>query len=369
MIDDARFAARVVMPLEVSPEERQIWDGLCRTEPALGSAFYTFSYVKAVAEARGGVWVAILEHSGRPIAFLPFQFADRWQQWLRAAEPAGGHMTDYFGLIAGPELQLEPVRLLRFARLSALLFTHLDESQLPLGLIGERPEPGLRIEFPSGPEAYWAALRSANKRFVTDTERRERKLIEQVGLLRFEYQAADPALALRHLVEQKRWQYERTGAGDGLALPWERDLLVRLSSCREPLCTGVISVLYAGETWVASHFGLRCNNTLHYWFPVYNPALRDYSPGRLLVRSIIAASGESGMTSIDRGAGDTPAKRDFANARHLYYRGLWVRPSLRSMCFRLTMALRWRFSGVRAVRKCSGLEPAGPTSLGGERGP
>jgi len=348
--DISCHVARVVAPIELSSAERAVWDAICGNDPALTSAFYSFAYTNAVAKIRPHVYVAVLECKARPVGFLPYQYGTRWQRWLKAAEPVGGDMTDYFGVVSGSQLRLDVQWLLREAGLSSVLFTHLDEAQLHRGLTGEQPEPGLRIRFPSGGEAYWEALRKADKRFVSDTERQERRLAAQVGPLHFQYQVDEPTATLHHLIEQKRQQYSSTGVEDVLSAQWKRDLLLELSSFRDPLCTGVMSILRAGDTWVASHFGLQCKDNLHYWFPVYNPALRAYAPGRLLLKKMIDASRESGTNTIDRGAGDTSAKRDFANAEHVYYRGLWARPTLRSLCFRMTCGMRWRIAVSRAGR-------------------
>lgn len=331
------------LPLEaLGAAERAAWDALCRERLQPGGAFQSFAFARAVAAARPGVRVCVLERAGRPVGFLPFQFAGRWGRLLGAAEPVGHGMSDYFGLVAAPGVRVTPARLLRLAGLTSLLFDHLDESQGAFGLNGEDPEPGLRIDLPAGPEAYWQALRAADKSLLADTERRRRKLIEQVGPLRFQLQAANAGAALEALIHHKRQQYARTGVGDSLAEDWKRALLRELAAGRDPLCQGVLSVLEAGDTWVAMHFGLRQGGLLHYWFPVYNPDLKQASPGRQLLKAIIDASGEAGITTIDRGAGDQPAKRDFATSRHTYHRGLWQNPGPRALCYRAALSARWR---------------------------
>jgi CelD/BcsL family acetyltransferase involved in cellulose biosynthesis len=302
-------------------------------------AFYSYTYSRAVSEVRPYVYVMVIKHEGQPVGFLPFQFAGLGFKLFRAAQPVGDYMTDYFGMVAEPTLRLQPKELLRMAGVCSLLFSHLDETQAAWGLTGEKPELGLRIELAAGADAYWAILREIDKRFVSDTERRERKLIAKCGPLRFVFNSPD---CLDELINHKSHQYVRTGSADIFSNKWTRDLLYKLSLSSDPLCSGVMSVLYAGDTWVASHFGIRCKSLLHYWFPVYNPQLREFSPGRLLLKAIIGQSLDSGILVIDRGAGDSPAKRDFANAEHLYYRGMWMRPAIRSILFRLSMSVRWR---------------------------
>jgi len=181
--------------------------------------------------------------------------------------------------------------------------THLDESQCAFGLSGEAPEPGHLIDFPGGGAAFWQERRTLDKKFVGDTERRERNLVRDFGPIRFDLQSANPDVDLDKLIVAKKEQYSRTGVNDALGGHSTNAFLRSLSKTDHPLCSGVLSTLYAGDTWVASHFGLRCNHTLHYWFPVYNPKLGSYGPGRLLLKQILNAGHEHGISRIDRGAG------------------------------------------------------------------
>ncbi|MEI8396387.1 MAG: GNAT family N-acetyltransferase [Rhodospirillaceae bacterium] len=341
-----KLSARCLPVTELGQAERVAWNALCRETPGLGSPFYSYGYAWAVAECRPDVRVCVLMRRDQPVGFLPFQFAGSWQRLLGAAEPVGGTLTDYFGPVTTADLWIEPRELLRLAGLSSLLFSHLDESRCARGLTGEAPEPGLRIDLAAGAAAYWQALRSSDKALLTDTERRRRRLIEQYGPLHLELEVADPGPVLEHLIEHKRRQYARTGTVDVLAPAWTRAVLHRLAMTADPLCRGVVSVLTAGDTQVAAHFGLRCGGTLHYWFPVYNTELSRFSPGRLLLAAIIDAACTDGITMIDRGAGDAPAKLDFANARHVYYRGLWSTSDARALCFRAAMSARWRLAAV-----------------------
>jgi CelD/BcsL family acetyltransferase involved in cellulose biosynthesis len=106
---------------------------------------------------------------------------------------------------------------------------------------------------------------------------------------------------------------------------------------------GVISSLEAGGRLLAAHFGLRRGPILHYWFPVYDPALARYGPGRLLLAAIIEAAPLHGISRIERGVGTTQAKRDFANAEVTYGRGLLLAGGLRSTLTRSLLAAHWRW--------------------------
>jgi CelD/BcsL family acetyltransferase involved in cellulose biosynthesis len=265
-------------------------------------------------------------------------------------------MTDYFGLIAEPDLRIDAVQLLRLAGLNHLYFTHLDESQLSHGLPGERPEVGLRLKLDPSVD-YWShELKSGNPKLVSETGRVERLLQRQYGSLCFTFAETEPYAPLRNLIRYKGLQYERTGAGNSLEEPWRARLLETLAGSDQAGCKGVLSTLYAGKTWVASHFGLRSGETLHYWFPVYNPDLRKFAPGRLLLKSIIQHASTAGIALIDRGAGDTHAKRQLTNQEHLFYRGAWYRHGVRSMAMRVHLSLKWRVEGLSKATENGGIE-------------
>jgi hypothetical protein len=59
---------------------------------------------------------------------------------------------------------------------------------------------------------------------------------------------------------------------------------------------------------------------------------------------VIEGADALGIGEIDRGEGDSPAKLDFANAEHFFYRGCWYRPGPRSFAFRALQAIRWRMA-------------------------
>jgi len=341
------FEGEIISADALRPDMIDQWRQIRAANPELESPFYSATFTQAVARVHPHTRVAILRHKNEIKGFFPFQFSTFGHSMLKAAERVGSDMSDYFGLIAAPDITLAPQILLRLCDIRSLGFDHLDETQAQLGLIGDRPEPGLRIRLPNGKQAYWTELRKTDKHLVGDTERRLRKLVDQHGPLRFELAASDTTRELSHLIAAKRQQYGRTGVQDALSAGWREELLKVLATTANVDCRGVLSVLYAGDTWVASHFGLRGPRLLHYWFPVYNPELKAFSPGRLLLKCIIDAADEAQIETIDRGAGNQPAKRDFANDSHSYSRGVWSVPGPRAFCFRALKSIEWRLAAVR----------------------
>jgi CelD/BcsL family acetyltransferase involved in cellulose biosynthesis len=340
---------RVIPASELSAKEIEIWDGLCRKNPHLESPFLTPHYTRALAAVAPHVFVCVLIRAGDPVGFLPFQFRTRFHRLLRAAGMPGQDMTDYFGLIAEPGIGIDERELLKLADLHMLTFSHLDETQLAYGLTGESPERGCLMLL-NREESYWQMLRQTHKEFALNTERRERQASRELGPLRFTPMESDWRAGLENLVKYKERQYRETGKSNLFAVAWKRRLLEKLAACREPACTGMLSTLYAGDTWLASHFGLRGGGILHYWFPVYNPELSRFGPGRLLLKALIDNSREMKLALIDHGAGEARYKMECSNGSHRYYRGAWQRAGVKSWLGRAAESARWRMEKLARVK-------------------
>jgi CelD/BcsL family acetyltransferase involved in cellulose biosynthesis len=67
--------------------------------------------------------------------------------------------------------------------------------------------------------------------------------------------------------------------------------------------------VYAGDHLIAAHFGLRADHVLHWWFPVYDHEFANLAPGWILLRELVSAAPELGITRIDLGRGEDEYKR------------------------------------------------------------
>lgn len=338
---DGTITGQVIAPDVLLKNDQETWREFLAHRP---SAFLSFPYVRAVASCVPLVRICRIIKEGQTVAFFPFQYRSAIYAAAGIGERLGGELSDYFGPVSAPGFRIDAKKLLQISGLKSLRFTNLDESQRQFGLVGEKPDVGHRIDFPKGGDAFWEERVRIDKKFTSDTERRERKLIREYGPLRFVFSERDPAHSLSEIISRKRAQYRRTGVIDVLSEKRARDILHALCETRDDQCSGVISTLYAGDTWVASHFGLQCGSILHYWFPVYNPVLKTFAPGRILLKQIISGAQTNGLTRIDRGAGDSVAKRDFATSQHLFYSGLWQRASMAALGHRVWLAAGWRVS-------------------------
>lgn len=323
--------------------ERQDWSRMLNQSDTSRWAFLSPTYAEAVNETLGPVEVLLCTRGDVLVGLMPLQRAIGWTGRLGLWEPAGRQMTDYFGLLALPGVALDWPAILRAARIPCLYFTHLDESQRIHGLTGDNPRKGLRTRIHAdGGVAHWEWLRNRDRKLVSDTERRERKLAAEHGPLQFEMQSANPMQDLECLIALKSAQYRRTGHHSGPLLDKVNvRLLIRLLESGDPNCLARLSVLRCGGKWIAGHFGLQCGPILHYWFPVYDHRFASYSPGRILYRHILRSAQTEGVTCIDRGEGETAAKRDFSTEEHFFYKGL-VAHGLKGHGLHFIKRMQWR---------------------------
>lgn len=331
---------------ELTEEEAAAWDALLLQDD-LRRAFMSRHYIRTVAETGGDVVVLILYDGRVPCGFLPLQKAAGMRGAAGVYEPVGDVMADYFGIVASNGLTINIAQLLAATRgrVNAVFFSHLDETQARFGLSGTETRAGLRTWLGTPAGDYWINLRKSDKKLVYDTERREKKLINEVGPVTFEWSSQNPAHDMAWLIESKKTQYTRTGKAQAPLFDSQNvDLLNRLLRSQEKDCQGVLSILRCGEEIIAVHFGLRCHDMLHVWFPVYNPKYSSYSPGRILFKHLFLAAAAEGIQVFDRGEGDTQAKRDFANETHTFSRGLWHVPGWRGLFARGVLSASWRMN-------------------------
>lgn len=342
-MDNTRLTSRILAPSQLDAPTVAAWERLQAATPELASPFFSVHFARAVEKTGMRVRVCVLMSNGEPVGFLPYQLPDFAARLTGAAEPVGGVMSDYVGLIAAPNLRIAPTRLMQLAGIRSFGFSHLDEPQLAYGLEGSAPRIGLRLRL-QGPDPLAAHLRDQN-RYLRDSERLERQLIRDVGPLEYCFDAREGRTSLLDdLIRHKRAQYQRTGAADAMAAPWTTRLLHLLAETRHPSCSGQLSTLYAGGTWLATHFGLTGNGVLHHWMPVYNPDFSRYAPGRLLMHRMIQSCPEAGLGMIDHGEGDSPSKRYLSNEEHQYFRGAWHTSFPLNLPARTYHSLKWRLN-------------------------
>lgn len=321
----------------LGPSEWAAWRAMMAADPALRRAFLAPGFARAAGPLAR---VAVLHDGGRIAGFFAFQFASPWHRRAGLAERVGGALCDAAGLVAAPGLALSPRALLRLCRIGQLFVTHLIPGQEAHGLAADATEIGHLIDLSAGGAAFHATRPPDLHR---DTARRLRRAERELGPLRFSFDATPGWAEVSRLIERKRAQYRRTAAEDPFARPGPLALLEALFDAPAPDCRPTLASLHAGDRLLAQHFGLQCGDVLSYWFPVYEPELEKLSPGRLLLWRLTGAAERIGVRLIDRGAGDSPAKRDFSSRLQALGIANWSAGGGRGLAARAFQAAAWRW--------------------------
>lgn len=311
-------------PGELGAEEVFAWHSMQRVTPALSHPFMCPEFAVAVGTLRPDARVAVLSEGGKTVGFFPFQ-----RRRFGVGVPIGAGLNDRQGLVHAPGLEWDPKELLRACKVSVWQFDNLVGGQRPFEPYVSSVAPSSVMDLSSGFAAYREKLQGDSPKFYGDLARKKRKLERDVGAIRFVADSRDLA-ELRILMRWKSDQYRRTGWTDRFDRPWIVDLVDYLFDTRNDGFRGMLSLLYAGETLVAAHFGLRFDETLAAWFPSYDREFRRQSPGLVQHLRMAEGAAELGVQSIDLGTGDEPYKESLKSHELLVAEGTVARGGLSS---------------------------------------
>jgi CelD/BcsL family acetyltransferase involved in cellulose biosynthesis len=279
-------------------EQLAAWHKARNSNPALDSPYFNPAFAGAVHEIFGDVQVAVDGHD----AWFPLQVKNR------VARPAGGPGADFHGPAAAPGVTIDPMELVRATGLRTLRFDHVSDDRTEFAPWVDEREESPFIDVTGGLDGYLSRLSKASRDKLSRVRRMTNKAARQLGEVRLVHDAQDPAL-LDWVIANKRSQYHTTGAYDFFAMPARRELVHRLAATKVDGFAGISSAVYAGETLLAAHFGMRDGAVLHWWFPVYDRDYAELAPGWILLRELIAAAPAMGITRIDLGPGEEEYKR------------------------------------------------------------
>jgi len=332
----------IVRPSELDAASIAAWHAMMQETACLQRAFFAPEFALACERATNLARVVVFRKNHIPVAFFPFQYANRWRKLAGAGEQIGGYLSNHAGLIASPGFSIEPQFLIAAARLKALFINSLHEGQAPFGLTGQSSRIGHIMDLRAGGAQYFQELSNTRGHFLRDTRRRLRDAQKKFGALEFVFESAPTLADIRDLIDAKRDQYARTGAGDVFDNPVAASIVESIFQHSSVHCRPVISVLWAGDQVLARHLGLMSHGVWSGWFPVYDPAIKDFSPGRLLLWHMINQASENGITFIDRGEGNSRAKRDFSNGTQFFGKAYWCGGGVTALPARAQFSLQWR---------------------------
>lgn len=319
----ARVASMHRVPFDaLTGAELDAWHRLRTANPQLDSPYFHPGFAAAVHRSGRAVEVVLgWDEQGEIRALLP---THREGGLLR---PVGWPGTDFQGPVLAPGTAIPPLKLLG-GGIHGFAFDHLLSSYPDFAPWVESTRPSPYMDASGGLDGYLGRASRSGKDNMGQARRRAAKAEREYGTLRFAADVVDDE-ALRRVVELKRAQYAATGARDFFAEPDRLSLLSGLLHTRDAELGGVLSTVYAGRHLIAAHFGLRAGSVLHWWFPVYDPAFAALSPGWILLRELVAACPQMGITRIDFGRGDDEYKRRAKTGETWVCQGMVTRSAVR----------------------------------------
>ncbi len=338
------LTAEVKRPSALDAMERETWRQFMAVTPHLQRAFFTHAFALACERAHHRAYVAVLRQGPDIVGFLPFQFAGPWQQRVGLAERIGGALSDHAGIVAKPSFDIDPPNLLRLCRLSILFMDHLSDGQAEFGLLGLDTRLGHVVDLRNGVSSYFASLKATHKKLFQDTERRQKLAHSQFGEIKYSFNTRPDWRDVSELLEHKRQQYIRTKVKDVFFDNSYIKIISNIISMHDTVCQPVLTRISAGGRILAQHLGLIHAGRLSYWFPVYDVAARKVSPGRMLLWHTIATAEQHELRWIDRGEGDSQAKRDFSTGIQHFGRANWCAVGWRPLIAGTLQRVAWRLS-------------------------
>ncbi len=286
---------------------RQSWDS-----PFLGPG-WPIAIARALGETDTGVRVAVLREAGESLGFMALR-AGRF-----TAMAAGAPLCDYQGLVAEPQVRLNPRALVAALGVGRFDFSHMLQSDDAFAPYAQGRETSWIVDVPAGYESYAAQRRAAGVTALKDLDKKRRKAEREAGPVQFAHSKAGPDLG--QLLAWKRERYRATGQIDIFASAWPRRLIDHLFAAQDGSLAAGLFTLHLGGELAAAHFHLLGASTIHAWIIGHDPRFERYSPGLLLFQDILRWMGATPFSRLDLGYGDYRFKRELANTEQAVTHG------------------------------------------------
>lgn len=297
----------VIRPGDIGTAEAELWRKFQHSTPEALNPFLSLTYAQTVGRYRANARVAVVEDGQEIVAFFPFELAAR-----HVGMPIGFPMNNLQGFISCG-LPVDARQVVKRAHLRGWRFDAVPVDQhafAPFHYEGTT-EPCPVIDLTNGDLSHISTRRKAR-----------RALEREFGTVSLEWNNAEPAY-VDQMIELKSRKYY--GTTRLFSDPTARSIVKDLAVSNGEDCSGVVSVLRAGERPVAIHFGLLGPRSLVGWFMAYDLELSRFAPGQMLWHPIAKAAEERGISQIDLGPGLEAYKFGLSNSSYMVAGGaIWV---------------------------------------------
>ena len=309
------------------------WRELQSSCIAWDSPFLSPYWPRAVERAQDGVdrglRIIILYDNGRPQGFMAVR------KGAYTAMGAGAPLAGYEGFVAAPDIEPDPMRLLRKLGVQRFDFSRMPASQPGFSAFARGGSASHVADLAGGYKAY-ASHRKAG---LKELSAKRREAEREVGKITFA--AGSTAKAdLERLIELKREQSRSDGRPDIFAAGWPQRLLKGLLGANEPGFAGLLFTLRIGGQLAAAQFHLAGERSLYAWVSAEEAPFARYSASLVLTQHIMRWMDKSPYERIDFGAEDGPQAQTFASDEQPLMHGFVGRPSAASLMREAAYRLR-----------------------------
>ena len=339
---------KVLNARDLSAAQEARWNELQQRDSHLASPYLCPEFTKAVASVRDDVYIGVMMQGDDTVGFFPFQ-----RGRFGIGKPVGRRLSDFQGAVVARDAEWKPDDLIRGCGLNAWDFDHLIAAQEPFKPYHQAVSSSPFIDLSRGYEVYKEEQRKRGSRRIAKLMGLLRKLEREIGPLRFEAHTDDETI-LAKVIAWKSAQCRRTGVYDFFGVDWTVSLIRRIHQTRTPNFSGCLSALYAGNQLVAAHMGMRSRVIWHYWFPVYDRAFSQYSPGSLLLMKLVEYCATQGIATIDLGKGDDAYKSSFMSGSVELAEGSVALPSISTTLLRMSRQAERLLRNAPLLRRIRG---------------
>ena len=272
-------------------------------QPAYDSPFYDLDFAEIVAQQRDDVHVLIAKDTAGLLGYWVLHI--RPGKWAR---PIGAPFSDWHGpVMRSGYSELGPQSFLKRAGLNGMTANGLGPVRTNES--AKRSVVGVGIaHLPDGAEAYKEHMRRLHPKHFKNL-RRSSRLIER-DFSQAEYVMDDRSEdAFEWLMDTKRQQFRMTRKHDVLGAQWAQAMMEALRTKQYPRLRGRLSTLRFDGELAAAEFDILSDTIVHGWITVYDRKFSGYSPGHLLMLSVICDMENTGHLYCDIGAGDHAYKK------------------------------------------------------------
>jgi CelD/BcsL family acetyltransferase involved in cellulose biosynthesis len=292
------------------------WRVLQGMTPEFGSPLLGPDFALFVGRYRPDAKVAIGYKGNSAVAFFGFHRAGG--KYVRAI---GAPYCDYQAIVSDPHVQVSGEDFLDRAGIGAISFTSLIDPHNLFDKKGLEVVEAHRIDCNNDGEAFAEKLRLSNTKWSKNIRRLANKMDRELGPVRLvcddtNEESFDIMMAI------KVAQYHQTGVTNVMRSDWVKRFMRDLYHYRSDTISGCMVSLYAGEKFVAGHFGVRIGDWFHPWIASTCPLSHPYSPGIIFLSEMTRQSDQIGLRIIDLSAGHGHYKSQFCREPLLVHAGI-----------------------------------------------